>query len=368
MTDNLLTTQQIWIDKSNVVNTNVVQQMFDPAALKVDEVLLKIDSFGFSANNITYALLGEKMGYWGFFPAQSNWGIIPVWGFATVALSNVEGIEVGEKLFGYLPMASHWVVKPGKVSAHGFFDVHAQRKSISPVYDNYLRCAQDVGYDVNKEAIQMNIRPLFMTSFVLDDFVAEHIDTQVQDIILTSASSKTAYGTAHLLHKHKAERGLSYRVIGLTSASNKAFTEQLGCYDQVICYADIQQLDVNNGVWILDFAGNKKLLLELQQTYADNLHKMIFIGATDVQAQNNKAVGQLVADVFFAPAQVKKRTQEWGQQKFAQQYAQAWQGFLRIIDSNVDVADYVGANGIEAVYQQALAGKLNNQHINVLKF
>ncbi|WP_340679184.1 DUF2855 family protein [Paraglaciecola sp.] len=368
MTDNLLTTQQIWIDKSNLVKTNVVQQMFDPAALKAGEVLLKIDSFGFSANNITYALLGEKMGYWGFFPAPNSWGIIPVWGFATVALSNVEGIEVGEKLFGYLPMASHWVVKPDKVSAHGFFDVHPQRKSISPVYDNYLRCAQDLGYDVNKEAIQMNIRPLFMTSFVLDDFVAEHIDTKVQDIILTSASSKTAYGTAHLLHKHKADRGLSYRVIGLTSASNKAFTEQLGCYDQVICYADIQQLDVDNGVWILDFAGNKKLLLELQQTYADNLHKMIFIGATDVQAQNNKASGQLNGEVFFAPAQVKKRVHEWSQQKFSERYTQAWKGFLHLIDRNVVVANYVGVNDIEAVYLQALTGKLSNQNINVLTF
>ena len=368
MAANLLTTQQIWVDKSNLSKTKVVEQEINLETLGTGEVVLKIDSFGFSANNITYALLGDKMGYWGFFQAQSGWGIVPVWGFATVVCSNVAGITSGERVFGYLPMASHWVICADKVSPTGFFDKHALRKSISPVYDNYLRCAQDPGYDASKEAVQMNIRPLFMTSFVLDDFVAEHIDSTVQSIVLTSASSKTAYGSAHLLLKHKAERGLTYSVIGLTSSANKTFTEQLGCYDQVLCYDELQQLDVKQGAWILDFAGNKNVLLKLQLAYAHNLQRMIFIGATDVQAQTNKAEGQLVGEVFFAPAQVKKRIQQWGQQKFAEQYAQAWQSFLQLMESNVDVAEYSGVNAMQTVYQQALAGELSNKNINVIRF
>jgi len=110
------------------------------------------------------------------------------------------------------------------------------------------------------------------------------------------------------------------------------------------------------------------VLLKLQLAYAHNLQRMIFIGATDVQAQTNKAEGQLVGEVFFAPAQVKKRIQQWGQQKFAEQYAQAWQSFLQLMENNVDVAEYKGVDDIEAVYQQALAGDLSNKNINVIRF
>src|SRR5215216_7339044 len=57
-----------------------------PDACEIDlrpgEILLAIDRFGFSANNVTYAALGEAMHYWDFFPAPDGWGRIPVWGFA----------------------------------------------------------------------------------------------------------------------------------------------------------------------------------------------------------------------------------------------------------------------------------------------
>jgi hypothetical protein len=368
MTNHSVTSQQIWIDKSNLTNCKIVEKTFNTGALQEGDVFLKVESFGFSANNITYALLGDKMGYWGFFQADQGFGIVPMWGFATVLHSNCQGIEKGERLFGYLPMASHWVMRPNKVSPYGFFDAHPARKSISPVYDNYLRCAQDPGYDKNKEAVLMNIRPLFITSFVLDDYVGELIDESVTNIILTSASSKTAYGTAHLLHKHKTERANKYQVIGLTSESNKAFTEQLGCYDKVISYADVEQLTHYEKSWVLDFAGNKQLLLTLQQKMAANLVKLVFIGATDVQAQQGKPQGLLEGELFFAPAQVKKRTQEWGQQGFAQQYAKAWQSFLALIDTRLEVKEYAGAEALQAVYLQGLQGLLSNDNINVLRF
>ncbi|MDP5032132.1 MAG: DUF2855 family protein [Paraglaciecola sp.] len=368
MSANSITTQQIWVDKSHLSQTKIVEQTFDLGAIAEGEVLLKVDTFGFSANNITYALLGDKMGYWGFFQAGEGYGIVPMWGFATVVFSNCQGIELGERLFGYLPMATHWLVKPSKVSPHGFFDAHPARKSISPVYDNYLRCAQDPGYDPAKEAIQMNIRPLFMTSFVLDDFVAEHIASDVQQLILTSASSKTAYGTAHLLHKHKANRAAQYDVIGLTSESNKRFTEQLGCYDRVLSYEQLGELRTDKSTWLLDFAGNKPLILSLQQQFSAQLARTIFIGVTDVDAQQDKPKDKVEGEMFFAPAQVKKRTQEWGQQGFAQHYAQAWQSFLALIEQRLEVKEHAGAEALQAVYTQGLKGGLSNDFINVLRF
>ncbi|MFT5676022.1 MAG: hypothetical protein ACI808_001958 [Paraglaciecola sp.] len=362
---------EIWINKNDVGQTKVVQTQIDSAALEDNQVLLKTYSFGFSANNITYAIFGEKMGYWGFFAADEGWGKVPVWGFATVVASKHLDVQVGEKVYGYLPMASHLLITAGKTSSTHFFDISEKRKSISPVYDNYVRCATDPGYRSDREAWQLNYRPLFMTSFVLDDYVGESLlaaqaeGENVKKIILTSASSKTAYGAAHLLMKHKTERGIDYQVIGLTSASNKAFTQDMGCYDQVLSYDEAGTLAQDDASWVLDFAGNKTLLLSLQSELGA---KLILIGSTDVEAQEDKPRGHLESEFFFAPTQVKKRSGEWGYAGFAQRYAQAWQSFSALVSDKVNIRDYNGAEKIQHVYEIALAGKLSNEEINVLKF
>jgi hypothetical protein len=359
---------EVWINRNDIGQTKIVQLQVDSATLDSNQVLLKTDSFGFSANNITYSLLGDKMGYWGFFAAAEGWGKVPVWGFATVAASQHPEVAVGEKVFGYLPMASHLLITVGKTSPTNFFDVDERRKSISPVYDNYVRCAKDPGYQADREAWQLNYRPLFMTSFVLDDYVGEKIDKDVQNVVLTSASSKTAYGAAHLLMKNKTERGLDYKVVGLTSSRNKSFVEGLGCYDQVLGYDEMAQIKPDESSWLLDFAGNKNLILDLQKHLSDKLAKLIFIGATDVNAQDDKPIGHLDGELFFAPSQVKKRNTEWGPQGFALKYAEAWQSFATLVSDKVKIKDYSGAEAIEEVYHQGLKGLLDNEEINVLRF
>jgi hypothetical protein len=52
----------------------------EPADLPDEARLIKIDRFAFTANNITYAVLGDPLKYWQLFPAPENFGNIPVWG------------------------------------------------------------------------------------------------------------------------------------------------------------------------------------------------------------------------------------------------------------------------------------------------
>lgn len=359
---------EILIDKNNLASTKIVDHPFDTAELNEGQVLLQLDTFGFSANNITYGVFGDKMGYWGFFPASEGWGKLPIWGFATVVASEHAEVTVGEKVFGYLPMSSHLVITAGKVTPQGFFDVNEGRKSISPVYDHYVRCAVDPGYRADKEDWQLNYRPLFMTSFVLDDYVGESLGKGTKTVILTSASSKTAYGTAFLLKHHKAARGESYNVVGLTSSSNKGFVEKSGCYDQVLGYDEVQNLNMEGEVWVLDFAGNKPLLLDLQSRNKETPAKLIFIGATDVEAQSGKSNEQLDGELFFAPAQVKKRSHEWGPQGFAMRYAEAWQGFSKQIENLVVTKHYSGSAEIAQLYVDGLQGKFDTNEMLVAKF
>jgi len=50
---------------------------------------LQIESFSVTANNITYAVVGDGFGYWNFFPAPEGLGIVPMWGHAKESRVNV---------------------------------------------------------------------------------------------------------------------------------------------------------------------------------------------------------------------------------------------------------------------------------------
>src|SRR3954463_2574950 len=94
------------------------------------EALLEIDSFGLTTNNITYAVFGDAMSYWSFFPAEEGWGRVPMWGFAEVEESGAEGVEAGTRVYGYLPPSSPLVVTPTRADATGFVDGTPHRSAL----------------------------------------------------------------------------------------------------------------------------------------------------------------------------------------------------------------------------------------------
>ena len=102
--------------KTDLNQTRIVSRNSDE--INDDEILLKIERFSFTANNVTYGVAGDTIGYWQFFPAiddpDNSWGCIPVWGFAEVVTSKNEVIEKGERVFGYFPPANFLIVKPIK--------------------------------------------------------------------------------------------------------------------------------------------------------------------------------------------------------------------------------------------------------------
>ena len=74
---------ELQILKSDITQSRVVESELDTGTpLVAGEVLLKVDKFGFSANNVTYAAAGDQLGYWQFFPTSNNetetWEELPV--------------------------------------------------------------------------------------------------------------------------------------------------------------------------------------------------------------------------------------------------------------------------------------------------
>ncbi len=167
------------------------------------DVLVKVEQFAFTANNMTYALIGASTGwYWDFFPAPDGVGFL-FWGFGKVAASEVDKVETGEDLFGYFPMSTHVVLKPGRIRSDGLRDASEHRAHLSPAYNYYVRTFRNPAFDAESKREIMLPRPLFFASFLVHDLLAERVGTDADTIAITSASSKTAIGLAHLLSTHK---------------------------------------------------------------------------------------------------------------------------------------------------------------------
>jgi len=353
---------QIEIQKDALINTRQVESTIELDSHE-NAAILEVQTFGFSANNITYALLGDRFGYWGFFPASEGYGITPVWGFAKVVQSNTDELTVGELVYGYLPMATHLLIHADKITPQGFNDTHPQRKSISPVYDHYQRCDADPTYSKAAETWILTFRPLFTTSFVLAYALADRMPAHKGSVFLTSASSKTAYGTAQILRVIMPD----VRLVGMTSAGQVDFVNQTGCYDDVLSYDELDSQSVGEHDWLLDFAGDQGRLNKLRGEHKLATDRTILIGATDVEAQGNREKIS-IGGVFFAPDEVRKFNKAWGPEEFQKRYFQHWQSFVKHFKPLLNEESQSGAQAIEKQFQHFLSGRVDPKVMHVLKF
>jgi uncharacterized protein DUF2855 len=356
------------IDRADLARVELRKTTLDTDTLAAGQALLRVDHFGFTANNITYAALGESMRYWQFFPAPEGWGIIPVWGFAEVQVSRCPGIEARERFYGYYPMSSHLRVEAAQVKKGGFVDAAEHRQSLPFIYNQYLRTSRDPLYTADSEAAQMLLRPLFTTSFLLDDFFADNGFFAARRLVLTSASSKTAIGTAYLLNSERGAREQDYEIIGLTSSGHRAFVEGLGCYDRVLGYEQLADLDAGRSALIVDFAGNGELLGRLHGQLGLQLQYSCLVGVSHWQQRGGlpKDLPGPEPKLFFAPAQAHRRLKDWGGEIFQRRLTKHWQAFSAFAGQWLSIEYGAGPEVVERVYGTVLSGHANPRAGHVL--
>jgi hypothetical protein len=310
------------------------------------EVILQIDRCALTTNNITYAAYGDSMNYWGFFPTgQEDWGHVPAWGFADVIASAVAGIEVGERFYGYFPLASHLWMRPERVTERGFYDGAAHRSGLTSAYNQYTRCSWDAYYSPETENLQILLKPLFLTSSMLADFLQDNRFFDATRLVFSSASSKTAYGTAVCLENHpQLER------VALTSAGNKAFVETLGCYEHVLSYAELASLADDRPTLYVDFSGDLNLRDQVHQHFAGQLVYSCFAGsAQSTDEARLTAIEGPQPVFFFAPIQIRKRNAEWGPEGVSQHIGEGLLRFFqRVTESEKPLLEVIESQGYEA--------------------
>jgi Protein of unknown function (DUF2855) len=330
--------------------------------LESGQALLRVDRFGLTANNITYAALGRVMSYWDFFPAGDGWGRVPMWGFADVERSHAEDVEPGIRVYGYLPPSSHLVVTPAGAGRDGFLDASPQRAALPSTYQRYVATAADPFYDPDTEDLQMLLRPLFFTSFLIDDELFDEGLAARGPIVFSSASSKTAIGAAYLL----AQRD-GVELVGLTSSRSAEFVGGLGIYDRTVAYDAIDSLERAPATFV-DIAGDANVRLAVHSHYGDELIRSVIVGRTHWEEVGTGG-GELPGPsptVFFAPDSAAKRSEDWGRAALQSRVSDAWHPFCKWVGGWLEVIHDRGFEAVQRVYLDVLEGRVDPKSANAL--
>jgi hypothetical protein len=329
------------------------QCRFEPAPVPEPgpgEAVLEVESFGLTSNNVTYAVMGDAMSYWRFFPAEDGWGRIPVWGFAHVTASTRDELAEGTRVYGYLPASSHLVVTPDHVEDGGFVDATAHRTELAAVYNAYSRASDEPrpGDDA-----QILFRPLFGTSFLIDDYLDERDFFGADTVLISSASSKTAIGTAFVLRRREG-----IEVVGLTSPGRADFVEGLGVYDRVVAYDDVEALPAGAAVYV-DISGDAGVRAAVHHHLADSLAHDCLVGASHWEriAGDSEPLPGPAPEMFFAPGRFAKRTADWGSARLEGHVRDAFAEFDQWLATWLDVVHGSGPEDVERSYHELLEGR-----------
>jgi hypothetical protein len=327
----------------------------DSVALEPGQVLLAVDAFALTANNVTYAVFGDAMRYWNFFPAPDGFGRVPVWGFATVTRSEHPGVKTGERVFGYLPMSTYFVVQADDVTRGSFFDRSPHRAENDAFYNQYQKIAADPGYDAKREAEQMLLRPLFFTGFLIDDFMADNSFFGARTVMVSSASSKTSIALAFQLFQRGREHA---EVLGLTSKRNVEFVRGLGIHHRVLAYDEIETIAKTTPVVFVDMAGDADVTSRVHHHFQDALKYSCQVGAThwDHVSMGLELPGPQPV-LFWAPGQLAKRMSDWGPAGFQARAAEAWARFMPHVDKWMRVERRGGGEEIQRTFLETLDGR-----------
>ncbi len=320
------------------------------------EALLRVESFGLTSNNITYAVFGEAMRYWDFFPASDpDWGKLNVWGYAHVEESRHPDLAPGMRVYGYLPCASHLLITPDRINEKGFIDAAPHRLPLPSAYQGYRDVTTDPVYSADREAEHILFFPLFFTSFLIDDFVADEGFFGADTIVISSASSKTAIIAAYLLAKREG-----IHLVGLTSAGNRAFVEGLHVYDSVHLYDNISELPGDRAVYV-DISGDGAVRADVHARYGDRLAHSSAVGMTHwtQMAQGSTDLAGPKPVFFFAPDRIQKRGADWGAAKLDQNVAESWAPFADWASNWLRIDRISSEDEIQQAYLELLDGKVD---------
>jgi hypothetical protein len=293
-------------------------------ALREGEVAFRLKTFGLSANNLTYADFGDAMGYWRFFPSpMEGWGCMPVWGVAEAVETATEKVKIGERVFGYFPIADRFVMAPRRANADRFYDLARHRQILSGIYNEYERLDDHANLAIPQNELCV-FRPLYLTAHMLSWFLQSQSCFGAHRAIISSASSKTALATGFSLAGAGLER------VGLTSRRNLQFAIESKCYDSVLAYDELDRLSADTPSIYIDYSGDPACRSAIREKLGSRLAYDCFAGSTRSSSPPGGATSDGdIPKLFFAPDQLRQRGLVGGRAPLDHEVREGLTEFLR---------------------------------------
>lgn len=299
------TTDALEVDRGDTSVTRLVTDTLpDADDLPDGQVRMRVDRLAITANTVTYAEMGDMLGYWDFYPTgDDTWGRVPAMGWADVTASAHPDVEAGGRYYGWFPMVGtvDLSVTPTR---HGLRDDGEHRHAHAPVYRTFEDSRSDplapTGFvDAvelgDLEDRQALLRGLFLTGFLADAFFEHNDWFGARRAVVLSASSKTAIAFADCA----SQRGLD-ALIGVTSPGNVDFVRGLDRYSDVVTYDEIASIAPGPAVAI-DMAGNGPATRALHGNLGDALAHSMLVGRSHHDAPPARPDKGPKPEVFFAP-------------------------------------------------------------------
>jgi hypothetical protein len=325
----------------------------EPAPLADGQVRLRVDRFAVTANTVTYAVMGEMLGYWDFFPTDDPvFGRVPAIGWADVVESAHPDVPTGGRYAGWFPMAQ-FVDVAVSPSRDGLRDQGAHREAHAPIYRAFADTSRDPLYpaaaDGDAEDRHALLRGLLLTGFLADEFFAAADYMGAEAVVILSASAKTAIALA----TRAALRNVD--VVGVTSPRNADFVQGLGCYDLVVTYDEVSALPDVPSVSV-DIAGNGAALAALHSRLGDRLAYSMVIGKSHHDSPMAAIDVGPTPTLFFAPTEVERLIETWGRDEYERRCAEALRDFVAGSQGWLSVERATGPAGAEATWHDVVAG------------
>jgi hypothetical protein len=198
-------------------------------------------------------------------------------------------------------------------------------------------------------------------------------------ILISSASSKTAFCLAYCVQKRIARKGIpsSTKIVGLTSEGNIKFTQGLGLYHEVLTYDQLNPSSIPSGQKgiFIDLTGNPKLQVQILSDFKSTFVAAVNLGVTtltpdaDTEPLNDWSKGTAFGDAkpstgpvrmepFFMPEWLACRRQQFSISEITSVQMEAWSNLMRDCKDWVKIERVFGGEAVQAVYNGAVKGGL----------
>jgi hypothetical protein len=244
-------------------------------------------------------------------------------------------------------------VEAAQVTHSGFIDACEHRRHLPAFYQAYASVQRE---DPQRE----DVRVLWMgvTGWLIDEWLVESEFFGARQIVLGSASSKTALCTAFMLGR-RAGRG--FELIGLTSARHREFCERTGYYDRVMEYAAVESLQAQTPTVLIDMSGSTEVRRRVHEHFQSALRHSSAVGLTHGKLPVPGRLPGPAPQFFSALEQIAKRQHEYGAEGFQMGLREAEAAFHSSALAWLQVVRVRGPAAIDAAYRSVLAGQIAPQ-------